>query len=129
MSAVNIFSILITWLIGTFRSLSDSMRSRGSTLRGRTAFSIYRFDYRDRLYVIVMFFFITVTMSGYMLRQTVMIYDPRLMWNPVSIVSNIFYTAYGVFCLMPFMLEVYMEWYFNKVRASMFRKAQSDNNN
>ncbi|MBO4359613.1 MAG: hypothetical protein J5822_01925 [Eubacteriaceae bacterium] len=120
-NAVNIFSILITWLIGTFRSLSDSMRSRGSTLRGRTAFSIYRFDYRDRLYVIVMFFFITVTMAGYMLRQTVMIYDPRLMWNPVSFVSYIFYTAYALFCLMPFMLEVYTEWSFRRARADMLR--------
>ena len=120
-NAVNIFSILITWLIGTFRSLSDSMRSRGSTLRGRTAFSIYRFDYRDRLYVIVMFFFITVTMAGYMLRQTVMIYDPRLMWIPVSFVSYIFYTAYALFCLMPFMLEVYTEWSFRKARADMLR--------
>ncbi len=120
-NAVNIFSILITWLIGTFRSLSDSMRSRGSTLRGRTAFSIYRFDYRDRLYVIVMFFFITVTLAGYMLRQTVMIYDPRLMWNPVSFVSYIFYTAYALFCLMPFMLEVYTEWSFRRARADMLR--------
>ena len=120
-NAVNIFSILITWLIGTFRSLSDSMRSRGSTLRGRTAFSIYRFDYRDRLYVIVMFFFITVTMAGYMLRQTVMIYDPRLMWIPVSFVSYIFYTAYAFFCLMPFMLEVYTEWSFRRAWADMLR--------
>ena len=58
-----------------------------------------------------------------MLRQTVMIYDPRLMWNTVSFVSYIFYAAYGIFCLMPFMLEVYTEWSFRRAMADMFSES------
>ena len=41
-------SILISWSIERFIEMSDSMRSRGSALRGRTAYSLYRFDNRDR---------------------------------------------------------------------------------
>ena len=72
-----IFSMLISWTIGALAQASDSMRSRGSTLRGRTAFSIYRFDNRDRAYVIGLFACLTVTAMGYLLRQTRMVYDPR----------------------------------------------------
>jgi len=116
LNTASIFSMLITWIIGAFTRMSDSMSSRGSTLKGRTAFSIYRFDHRDRLYLIAMFFFITVTMAGYMLRQTVMVYDPRLVWTPLTWMSYIFYTAYALFCLMPFLLEVYTEWSFERSR-------------
>ena len=51
-NGLRIFSMLITWLIDHLTAASESMRSRGSSLRGRTAFSVYRFDNRDRAYVI-----------------------------------------------------------------------------
>ena len=37
-------SILLTWLIEGIVTTSDSMRCRGCSLRGRTAYSLYRFD-------------------------------------------------------------------------------------
>lgn len=115
-NCVCIFSMLISWTIGALATASDSMRSRGSVLRGRTAFSIYRFDNRDRAYVIGMFACLTVTLMGYMLRQTRMIYDPRLMWTPITALSYGFYTLYAVFCLMPMGLELWTEWRFRKAR-------------
>ena len=39
-NCLRIFSMLITWMISALALESDSMRSRGSLLRGRTAFSI-----------------------------------------------------------------------------------------
>ena len=56
--------MLITWMISALALESDSMRSRGSLLRGRTAFSIYRFDNRDRAFVIALFSGITLTAIG-----------------------------------------------------------------
>ena len=46
---LNLFSILITWALENAIDTADSMKSRGYGLPGRTAFSIYRFDRRDRL--------------------------------------------------------------------------------
>lgn len=54
----------VTWMISALALESDSMRSRGSLLRGRTAFSIYRFDNRDRAFVIALFSGITLTAMG-----------------------------------------------------------------
>lgn len=115
-NAIRIFSMLISWTIGALKQASDSMRSRGSVLRGRTAFSIYRFDNRDRAYVIGLFACFTVTAMGYLLRQTRMIYDPRLMWTPITVMSYVFYLGYAVFCMMPMGLELWTEWRFNRSR-------------
>ena len=48
-NAVTIISIMITWSLENAIETADSMKSRGYGLKGRTAFSIYRFDRRDRL--------------------------------------------------------------------------------
>lgn len=48
-NAVTILSILITWMLEDAIETADSMKSRGYGLPGRTAFSIYRFDGRDKL--------------------------------------------------------------------------------
>ncbi len=115
-NCIRVFSMLISWTIGALRQSSDSMRSRGSVLRGRTAFSIYRFDNRDRAYVIGLFACLTVTYMGYLLRQTRMIYDPRLLWTPITVMSYVFYLGYAIFCLMPLGLELWTEWRFKKAR-------------
>ena len=55
------------------------MKSRGSALRGRTAFSIYRFDNRDRAFVIALFSGIILTGMGAILGATEMFYDPVIL--------------------------------------------------
>ena len=117
-NCIRVFSMLISWTIGALRQSSDSMRSRGSVLRGRTAFSIYRFHNRDRAYVIGLFACLTVTYMGYLLRQTRMIYDPRLLWTPITVMSYAFYLGYAVFCLMPLGLELWTEWRFKRAREN-----------
>lgn len=48
-NGIKMLSILVTWSLETAIETADSMKSRGYGLPGRTAFSIYRFDRRDRL--------------------------------------------------------------------------------
>ena len=112
-NGIRIFSMLITWTIDFLTIASDSMGSRGSGLRGRKAFSIYRFDNRDRAYVIVMFLCLTLTAMGVMLKQTDMVYDPRIIRTQVN---SVFCIGYGVFCLMPLGLELWTEYKFKKAR-------------
>lgn len=47
-AAATVFSIVVTWSLEDAIHTADSMKSRGYGLPGRTAFSIYRFDARDR---------------------------------------------------------------------------------
>lgn len=116
-NAVRIFSMLITWTMDSLITASDSMRSRGSTLRGRTAFSIYRFDNRDRLFVIAMFSFLTMTLMAVILGLTDMTYDPRLIWKPINPLTILFYAGYTVLCVMPLGLERWTEYQFQKARG------------
>ena len=104
-NSLRIFSMLITWTIDSLTIASESMRSRGSSLRGRTAFSIYRFDNRDRLFVIGLFLCLTLTMMPMLLGQTDMVYDPKIIW-----------IGYGILCLMPLGLELWTEYHFQKAR-------------
>ena len=54
-NGVRELSILITWTLESFLESGFSMKSRGCGMRGRTAYSIYRFDNRDRSLVVVLF--------------------------------------------------------------------------
>ena len=45
---------MITWALENAIETADSMKSRGYGLKGRTAFSIYRFDERDK-YTLIWF--------------------------------------------------------------------------
>ena len=115
-NSIRIFSMLVTWTIDSLTVASESMRSRGSSLRGRKAFSIYRFDNRDRLFVIGLFLCLTLTMMAVLLGQTDMVYDPRIIWTTVS---PIFCTGYTALCLMPLGLELWTEYRFRKARESL----------
>lgn len=115
-NGIRIFSMLITWTIDALTIASESMRSRGSNLRGRKAFSIYRFDNRDRIYVIGLFLCLTLTMMAVLLGQTDMVYDPKIIWTDVSPILCI---GYAVLCLMPLMLEIWTEYRFQKARESL----------
>ena len=107
--------MLITWTIDSLTTASESMGSRGSSLRGRKAFSIYRFDNRDRAFVMAMFFFMTLAMMAYLLGQTDMVYNPRILWKDAS---PLFCWGYGILCLMPLGLEVWTEYCFRKASRS-----------
>ena len=111
-NGMRIVSMLITWTIDSVMTASDSMRSRGSSLRGRTAFSIYRFDNRDRAFVIAQFICLTMTLMAVILGLTDMTYDPRMIWKPIQPLAILFYAGYTVLCLMPLGLELWTEYMF-----------------
>lgn len=116
MNCLRIFSMLITWMISALALESDSMRSRGSLLRGRMAFSIYRFDNRDRAFVIGLFLCITLTIMGIILGATDMWYNPRILWNRLNGLEIVTAIGYLVLCLMPMGLELWTEHRFRAAR-------------
>ena len=118
-NSIRILSMLITWTIDSLTLVSESMRSRGSSLRGRKAFSIYRFDNRDRAYVVSNFACLTVIFMAVMLKQTDILYDPRILMNPITTMSYLFYAGYAAFCLMPLGLELWTEYRFWKARKAL----------
>ena len=118
-NTVTVCSMVLTWLLESFSTIAESMRSRGYGLKGRTAFSIYRFDNRDRCFVVGLFACLTVVLMGYMLNQTVIYYDPRILINPITPLSCVFYLGYLCLCLMPMMLELAGERSFRRKRQQV----------
>jgi len=97
------------------------MKCRGYTLKGRSAFSIYRFDYRDRGFVLAIFWCIAVLLMGVLLDQTRIMYDPEIILNRVTPLSWIFYSAYAFLCLLPMLLQMIGEKRFEQKKRSRFR--------
>ena len=118
-NCLRMFSMLITWMISALVLESDSMRSRGSLLRGRTAFSIYRFDNRDRAFVIALFSGITLTAMGAILGATTMFYNPRIIWKPLENLSAVTAVGYAALCLLPMGLEFWTEYRFHRARREV----------
>lgn len=113
-----LLSILITWTIENFMESSDSMKSRGYTLKGRTAFSIYRFDHRDRALVVSFSVCLTMVMMAVLFYDTRVSYDPVICWNPITWRSWLFYGAYGVFLLLPMGLQIFGEITFSRLQTA-----------
>ena len=115
-SAVTVFSVMVTWSLENAVETADSMKSRGYGLPGRTAFSIYRFDNRDRAFVITLFTCITLTVMGVILGASKMWYNPRIIWRPLNGIGMTAAIGYLALCLLPLGLELWTEYRFNKAR-------------
>ena len=113
-NVIRLVSIVITWTLENFVESAKSMKCRGYSLKGRTAFSIYRFDNRDRAFVLGISACLTFTAMAVMLDQTFIYYDPELIMNRITFVSVIFYAAYAVLLLLPMTLQIIGEMKFDR---------------
>ena len=118
-NAVRRASILISWSIERFVEMSDSMRSRGSALRGRTAYSLYRFDNRDRALVVVLVALVTVCAAATALGQTQMLFSPVIVVPKPTSVSVAAYVAFLALCLLPLALQAVGEAAFSRKVGSV----------
>lgn len=117
---INLFkriSITITWALESLIESATSMKSRGYILKGRTAFSIYRFDNRDRVFVLSIFAIFIVVMMAVMLGQTYVMFDPSIVISRFTTISIAFYLAYALLFLLPMILQVIGEIKFKRLRS------------
>lgn len=116
-NAVTIFSIMLTWSMENAIETADSMKSRGYGLPGRTAFSIYRFDGRDRAaltWLLYCGFFLCcgAAAGGFAWR-----YYPTAKgaaWTPLTACLQAVYLA---LCLTPVALNLWADRKWRKLRG------------
>lgn len=100
-TAIHIFSIMITWSLENAIESADSMKSRGYGLRGRTAFSIYRFDERDK-YTLIWFSFCGLFLiAGTLLNAFGFRYFPDIRYAAFDMTTIPFYCVYSALCITP----------------------------
>ena len=104
-TAIVIFSIMITWALENAIETADSMKSRGYGLKGRSAFSIYRFDERDKYTCIWFAFCGAFLLAGTMLMAFGFRYFPNIRYAPLDMTTIPFYGVYFALCITPVILN------------------------
>lgn len=104
-NGITILSIMVTWALENAIETADSMKSRGYGLRGRTAFSIYRFDKRDRAALVCLLFCGAYIAVGAALGGVWWRYFPTIKGVDVGIFSASVITAYFLLCIAPVVIN------------------------
>lgn len=115
-NAVTILSILVTWALENAIETADSMKSRGYGLPGRTAFSIYRFDARDRQVLLWLCFSGVYVASGWLCGGCYWRFYPTIQYVSPGPFPISFQFAYLALCLTPVLLDVWEDRLWAKAR-------------
>lgn len=100
-NAITILSIVITWSLENAIETADSMKSRGYGLKGRTAFSIYRFDERDKNILIWLVLCGLYVLCGTVTGAFDWRYFPSITGFPVTSFTVSFHAVYFMMCMTP----------------------------
>lgn len=104
-TAVTVLSVMITWALENAIETADSMKSRGYGLKGRTAFSIYRFDDRDKGVLAFLGFCGFYLLTGSMVKAFGFRYFPSIRYVELNVLTISFQFVYLSLCIMPVVLN------------------------
>lgn len=108
-NAVTIFSIMVTWALENAIETADSMKSRGYGLPGRTAFSIYRFDERDKILLLWLCFCGSVLGWGALTGGLSWRYYPTIKGAPLTPITGGILLCWAGLCLTPVAINVHAD--------------------
>ena len=99
-NGIAIVSIMITWSLENAVETADSMKSRAYGLKGRTAYSLFRFDSRDALLLIVILLLGAYIIGGYASGYIYWRWFPTIKGASVTLRSVSVYSAYALLVLI-----------------------------
>ena len=102
---IKILSILVTWALENAIDTADSMKSRGYGLPGRTAFSIYRFDKRDKKVLLFLLLCGTGVIAGMVLGKLKYVYMPIMFGAAFDFWQAGVFALYLTLCAMPLIIN------------------------
>ena len=117
--AVTVLSIMVTWSLENAIETADSMKSRGYGLPGRTAFSIYRFDDRDKMAMLYLGFCGIYLLCGTMISAFGFRYFPTVRYIGINTVTLSFQFVYLILCIMPVVLNHLEERKWKAIHSKM----------
>ena len=105
-NGVRVFSVMLTWSFENAIAASDSMRSRGYGLPGRTAFSIYHFERRDKVLLAVLTACAACLIIGWAGGAVHFRYYPDIEVKGSAPASGVFLSVYLLLCLLPLLTDM-----------------------
>ncbi len=115
-NAVTILSIMVTWTLENAIETADSMRGRGYGLPGRTAYSIYRFDARDRYALLWLTFCGVTIISAWIAKGFYWRWYPSVKFTPFYPVVIFFHLVYLALCFTPLMMDIYADYRWKRIQ-------------
>lgn len=118
-NGMKILSIMITWALQNSIDTADSMKSRGYGLKGRTSFSNFRLDKRDKIVFSIISVLTSIVLVGAFLGENNIKYNPQIIYKTISPFSIFVYISYFLLLMIPFILDIVedVKWYYIKLRA------------
>ena len=118
-NSIRILSAVITWSLENAIDTSDSMKSRGYGLTGRTAYSNSVFDKRDVTALIYLAVMITYFLIGALLGKIHYRYFPSMRGTYMSFYSTSIFISYIMICIMPIIIEIWEEFKWRKLKSKI----------
>lgn len=125
-NGITMLSILITWSLETALITADSMKSRGYGTGFRSAYSLYKFEKRDGLLLVIMGGLLAVFLFGSARGYTYANYNPKIVIEgiPLTVGSFFSYLAYGIFCLLPVLVDGLDALRWKKLRSTVVKSGK-----
>ncbi|HIV02626.1 MAG TPA: energy-coupling factor transporter transmembrane protein EcfT [Candidatus Aphodoplasma excrementigallinarum] len=104
---LTILSILVTWALENAIETADSMKSRGYGRPGRTAFSIFVFDSRDKKAMLAIGLAGLYTIIGAFFGAMDFRFFPSMQGAGLTLYSVSVFAAYFILCVIPMAIELW----------------------
>ncbi len=114
--SLHALSILVTWSLENAVDVSDSMKSRGYGLRGRTSYTRFIWTRRDLILCGTVLALDALTVAGVVVGQTRAMYNPYISLPAITPFSWVLYVGYALLCFMPLALDIAEEQKWNRSR-------------
>ncbi len=112
---MKILSIMATWALEGAVETADSMKARGYGTARRTAYSIYRFDSRDKALFAVLLALLSAILWAIAASVIHVRFFPTFKMNAADPLSTAVLVAFSAVCLLPLLLQIKEEaiWRFS----------------
>lgn len=114
-----VISIMTTWALENAVETADSMRSRGYGLPGRTSFSIYVFDGRDKCALLYIVFTGLYVLAGIIAGRLDFSYFPSIGGAEMTLYGISVFIAYLGLCTCPIIIELWENRRWNAIESKI----------
>ncbi|MDO4482835.1 MAG: energy-coupling factor transporter transmembrane component T [Bacillota bacterium] len=114
-----ILSIMTTWALENAVETADSMKSRGYGLPGRTSFSIYTFEGRDKAALAFILTAGLYVLAGIINGRLSFLYFPSIGGEAVTPYIISLFAAYSGLCVCPIIIEIRENRRWNAIKSKI----------
>lgn len=104
---LTVLSAIVTWSLENALETADSMKARGYGLSGRSSFSLFKFEKRDRSVMLLIIFLGAYVLLGKICGKIDFSYFPQLKADGLSAYAVSIFSAYALLCVCPIAIEIW----------------------